>query len=63
MSARARPAARVGIVAVLALGVAANAGALVWHVPHCRAFAPHQHYVVPGAAMCERGGMAGETFR
>jgi len=34
---------------------AANAAALLWHAPHCRAFAPHQHYALPDAATCQRG--------
>ena len=42
---------------IIALGLvaAASACALVWLAPHCRAFAPHQHYVVPGSAMCRQG--------
>ncbi len=55
MSGRVRDAARVAVVAVLAFGIAPNAAVLVWHAPHCRAFAPHQQYVVLGAAMCTRG--------
>jgi hypothetical protein len=42
------------LAATLALAALVPAAALLWHAPHCRAFAPHRHYVVPGAAMCQR---------
>jgi hypothetical protein len=43
------------IAAALALAAAMPAAALLWRAPHCRALAPHQHYVVAGIAMCRRG--------
>jgi hypothetical protein len=48
-------APRIVVLAALGLAVAAGTAPLVWQAAHCRAFAPHQHYVVPGAAMCTRG--------
>lgn len=51
--ARSKPCPRLRLLAcALGLAVAAGAAGLLWRAPHCRPFPPHQHYAVPGAAIC-----------